>query len=75
MIEAESVNCTDLEEEDACSLATGCYWQYNGLGIDYQVGKRLEYFISRNNRHHECIDSESNTCKLMEALISSHKLS
>lgn len=37
VIEAESVNCTDLEEEDACSLATGCYWQYNGLGIDYQV--------------------------------------
>jgi len=34
---AEAANCSSLEEEAECVGRQGCYWHYNGLGIDYQV--------------------------------------
>ena len=35
----EAANCSSLEEEAECVGRPGCYWHYNGLGIDYQVNQ------------------------------------
>ena len=35
--EEVSVNCSSLKNETDCVREEGCYWHYNGLGLQYQV--------------------------------------
>jgi len=33
----DKVNCTSFKNESDCTSQVSCYWDFNGLGIDYQV--------------------------------------
>ena len=42
---APGVNCSDIKEEAECGDQEGCYWHYNGLGIEYQVTNRVIWIL------------------------------
>ena len=35
----EEYDCTGFKNESNCAAESHCYWEYSGLGIQYQVSK------------------------------------